>query len=157
MLRKAHRRRGTFLWTVILTATSGLATGAESGRAAAHDVDAAARRLAGRILGLDGTRQRLPLASDVDHARTIDPVMTEGTAIWIHEALPSPPLTVLGGRVFSYSDVTYDPLDAPVLKIRPVDDQQGEQSVIRLHRGTPGIVLLRAVETVDTGAVGEEE
>jgi transglutaminase-like putative cysteine protease len=124
MLRKAHRRRGTFLWTVILTATSGLATGAESGRAAAHDVDAAARRLAGRILGLDGTRQRLPLASDVDHARTIDPVMTEGTAIWIHEALPSPPLTVLGGRVFSYSDVTYDPLDAPVLKIRPVDDQQ---------------------------------
>jgi transglutaminase-like putative cysteine protease len=50
--------------------------------------------------------------------------MTEGTAIWIHEALPRAPLTVLGGRVYSYSDVTYDPLEAPVLKIRPIDGDQ---------------------------------
>jgi len=96
------------------------------------DAESAARHLAGEILGPQSTRQRLPLTSDVEHARTIDPVLTEGAAIWIHEALPSPPLTVLGGRVFSYSDMIYDPLDAPVLKIRAIDDDQVIPFLIRV-------------------------
>jgi hypothetical protein len=67
---------------------------------------------------------RPPLTSNDEHARTIDPVLTRDAAVWIHEDLPAPPLTVIGGRVFSYRDLLYDPLDAPLLKIRPIDDGQ---------------------------------
>jgi transglutaminase-like putative cysteine protease len=73
----------------------------------------------------------LPLTSDAEHARSIDPVLTEGAAIWIHEALPSPPLTVMNGLVFTYWDHIYDPIEAPVLKIRPIDDDQTIPFLVR--------------------------
>jgi transglutaminase-like putative cysteine protease len=59
--------------------------------------------------------------------------MTREAVIWIHDALPSPPLTVIGGSVFSYRDITYDPLDAPVLKIRPIDDNQKIPFLVRVE------------------------
>ena len=72
------------------------------------------------------------MISDADHARTIDPVLTRDAAVWIHEALPAGPLTVMGGKVFSYSDVAYNPLEAPVLKIRPIDDDQVIPFLLRI-------------------------
>lgn len=132
MYRKAHRCRGVVLSAVILSAASSLATASELVQTADHDIDAAARRLAGRILASHSTRHQLPLSSDLEHARTIDPVLTAGAALWIHEALPMPPFTIVGGQVFSYHDLTYDPLEAPVLKIRPIDDDQVITFLIRI-------------------------
>lgn len=87
---------------------------------------------------------RLPLNSDAEHARTIDPLLTEGTPVWIHEDHPSPPLTVIGGRLFSYRDVIYDPIDAPTLKLRAIDDDQVIPFLVR--------VVLRADVAVSAGA-----
>jgi len=105
------------------------------------NIEATANRLADEILDTKTTKQRLPLTSDAEHARSIDPVLTEGAAIWIHESLPSPPVTVMGGRVFSYHDHVYDPLDAPVLKIRAIDDDQVIPFLVRVvikpHNKTP--------------------
>lgn len=132
MYRKAHRCRGVVLWAVILSAASSLATASELVQTADHDIDAAARRLAGRILASHSTRHQLPLNSDLEHARTIDPVLTAGAALWIHEALPMPPFTIVGGKIFSYRDLAYDPLEAPVLKIRPIDDEQVIPFLVRI-------------------------
>lgn len=110
------------------------------------DVGVAANRLADEILDADATKQRLPVTSDAEHARTIDPVLTRGAPIWIHEALPSAPLTVIGGRVFSYRDHVYDPLDAPVLKIRAIDDNQIVPFLIR-------VVISPQARTLPAGAI----
>jgi transglutaminase-like putative cysteine protease len=119
-------------WMAILAASLATASGQEGTEPERNDVDVAAHRLANEILDTRPTKQRLPLTSDTEHARTIDPVLTRGTPIWIHEELPTPPLTVVGGRVFSYSDHVYDPLDAPVLKIRTIDDDQVIPFLIRV-------------------------
>lgn len=116
--------------------------------AESSEIRVAATKLATAILTPDDTGRRMPLASDLEHARTIDPVMTAGAAIWIHEALPSPPLTVLGGRVFSYKDVTYHPLDAPVLKIRPIDDDQVIPFLLRARITINGVIPEGAALTV---------
>lgn len=116
-------------------------SGQEDAKDEPFDVEAVAHRLAGDILDARATQQSPPFTSDAEHARTIDPVMTRGTAIWIHEALPSPPLTVVGGRVFSYRDHVYDPVKIPTLKIRPIDDEQRVSFLVRVvvtpDRGIP--------------------
>jgi transglutaminase-like putative cysteine protease len=124
MYRQVCQRFPMILWAVFLAAATGPASGQGVEETWVLDFRMAAGLLAEDILGPVDSRPRLPLASDAEHARTIDPVLTESTAIWIHEALPKPPLTVVGGRVFSYHDLAYDPLEAPVLKIRPIDDDQ---------------------------------
>jgi transglutaminase-like putative cysteine protease len=91
-----------------------------------------AHRLAAELSGSDRPKYRLPLTSDSEHARSLDPVLTPETAVWIHEALPAGPLTVVNGRAFTYSDAAYDPLDAPVLKIRPIDDDQTVPFLLRI-------------------------
>ena len=111
-------------WMAILATATAPAFGQKVSEAEPSDIEVAAHRLANEILDARTTRQPLPVTSDAEHARTIDPVLTRGTAMWIHEALPSAPLTVIGGRVFTYRDHVYDPLDAPVLKIRAIDDNQ---------------------------------
>jgi len=116
----------------ILATATAPASGQEGAKAETVDVEAAAHRLAEKILDTKTTKQRLPLTSDAEHARTIDPVLTRGTPMWIHAALPSAPLTVIGGRVFSYRDDVYDPLDAPVLKIRAIDDDQVIPFLVRV-------------------------
>jgi len=97
--------------------------------------------MAGEILDTGATQQGPPFTSDAEHARTIDPVLTRGTAIWIREALPAPPLTVVGGRVFSYRNHIYDPLQIPILKIRTIDDKQIVPFLVRVvvtpDRGIP--------------------
>jgi transglutaminase-like putative cysteine protease len=120
------------MWTAILAATTTSVSGQERAKAQPFNIEAAAHRLASEILDREATKQRLPLTSDAEHAQTIDPVLTRGIPIWIHEALPSAPLTVTGGRVFSYRDSVYDPLDAPVLKIRAIDDNQIVPFLIRV-------------------------
>jgi transglutaminase-like putative cysteine protease len=104
-------------------------------------IEAMAQSLASSILDTKATRPSPPLTSDTEHARTIDPVLTRGTSIWIHEDLPSPPLTVVGGRVFSYRDHIYIPLETPVLKIRPIDDDQAisflARVVVNAEHGIP--------------------
>jgi hypothetical protein len=116
------------------------------------DIRAAAHLLVDEILDLSETKQRLPLTSDAEHARSIDPVLTRGTPMWIHEALPSPPLTVIGGRVFSYRDHVYNPLDAPVLKIRAIDDNQIVPFVLRVvisptAKTSPGAAMIVSIPT----------
>lgn len=109
---------------------------AASGSAMAENdesnVNEAAHRLAAKLLDASSSKYHPPLTSNAEHVRTIDPVLTEGTAVWIHEALPFPPLTVMMGRVFSYNDAFYDPLDAPVLKLRAIDDNQAVQFLARV-------------------------
>jgi len=127
--------RGQFqvaaLVTVLATVPAPV-SGQEEVKDEPFDVEAAAHRLAGEILDARATQQSPPFTSDAEHARTIDPVLTRGTAIWIHEALPSPPLTVVGGRVFSYRDHVYDPVKIPTLKIRPIDDEQRVSFLVRV-------------------------
>ena len=91
-----------------------------------------ATRLTAELSGSNRSKYRLPLTSDSEHARSLDPVLTPETAVWIHEALPAGPLTVVNGRAFTYSDAAYDPLDAPVLKIRPIDDDQTVPFLLRI-------------------------
>jgi len=116
----------------ILATATAPASGQDGAKAETIDVEVAANRLADGILDTRATQQSPPFTSDAEHARTIDPVLTRGTAIWIHEELPSPPLTVVGGRVFSYRDHVYDPLETPVLKIRPIDDEQVIPFMVRV-------------------------
>ena len=115
-------------------------------RSLSPDVETAAHKLAGEILDTRVTKQTPPFTSDTEHARSIDPVLTRDTAIWIHEELPSPPLTVVGGRVFSFRDHVYDPLETPVLKIRPIDDEQTVPFLVRVvvtpDRGIPNIASI---------------
>jgi len=108
------------------------AFGQEGPKPVPDDLEVAAHRLAIEILDARPTKQSPPFTSDAEHARTIDPVLTRSTALWIHEELPSPPLTVVGGRVFSYRDHIYDPLETPVLKIRPIDDEQVVPFLVRV-------------------------
>jgi len=141
MFRRVYGRCQMAMWTAILAATTASVFGQETAKGEPLDVETAAHRLAGEILDAGATKQSPPFTSDAEHARTIDPVMTRGTAIWIHEALPSPPLTVVGGRVFSYRDHVYDPLEIPILKIRPIDDEQIVPFLVRVvvtpDRGIP--------------------
>jgi len=109
------------------------------------EIAGGAHRLAAKLLDVSLSKHRPPLTSDAEHARTIDPVLTRGTPMWIHEALPSAPLTVIGGRVFSYRDHVYDPLDAPVLKIRPIDDDQVIPFLIRVVVSPEGQTLPAAI------------
>jgi transglutaminase-like putative cysteine protease len=128
-------------FAAILAATAFPAIGQNRSTVPPFDIETAAHRLAGEILDTRAAQQSPPFTSDAEHARTIDPVLTRGTAIWIHEELPSPPLTVAGGRVFSHRDHTYDPLETPVLKIRPIDDEQIVPFLVRVvitpDRGIP--------------------
>ena len=119
-------------WTAVLVVATAPASGQEGTKSEPVGVEVAASRLVDEILDARTKKRRLPLTSDAEHARTIDPVLTRGTAMWIHEALPSAPLTVTGGQVFSYRDDVYDPLDAPVLKIRPIDDHQTVPFLLRV-------------------------
>jgi transglutaminase-like putative cysteine protease len=132
MFQNACHRGRLIALTTILAATAAPAPGQEVLKFAPYDVEAAALRLAGEILDLRSTQQSPPFSSDSEHARTIDPVLTKDTAVWIHEELPSPPLMVVGGRVFSYRDHIYDPLRVPVLKIRPIDDEQMIPFLVRV-------------------------
>ena len=119
----------------VLTAASGPASGPDSATTQSAEGDPISFRLTERLLDTRSTTHRPPLSSDAEHARTIDPVLTRGTAVWIHEDLPSPPLTVMSGRMFSYRDANYDPLDAPVLKLRAIDDEQVIPFLVRvLHK-----------------------
>ena len=124
MARRVLAQVSAVACALALTAATGIAGGAESTEESSIDVGAAARRLSAELLDTEFSKHRPPLTADAEHARTIDPVLTEAAAIWIHEGLPAPPLTVMGGRVFTYRDVPYDPLEAPLLKIRPTDDGQ---------------------------------
>jgi transglutaminase-like putative cysteine protease len=117
-------RRWLICATAIAVASIVPANGQESTDSRPINVAREAHRFIAEVLDPQAPRPRLPLTSDTEHARSIDPVLTKGAAIWIHEALPSPPLTVMGGMVFAYSDHIYDPIEAPVLKIRPIDDDQ---------------------------------
>jgi transglutaminase-like putative cysteine protease len=94
------------------------------------------------------SKHRPPLTSDAEHARTIDPVLTRGAAVWIHEALPAPPLTVIGGRAFTYRDVDYNPVDAPVLKVRTIDGDQTVPFLMRIVVAHEGQVPSDAAVTV---------
>ncbi len=126
MNRDTRWQLGTACSTVLLTLS--LAGSADD---LAPSFTSHALRLAAELLDPATSMHRPPLTSDLEHARTFDPVLTRATAVWTHEALPSPPLTVIGGRVFTYSDVSYDPLDAPILKIRPIDDDQVVPFLVR--------------------------
>ena len=132
MFRRVFWRCQVAAWMAILATATAPASGQDGAKAETIDVEVAANRLADGILDTKTTKQRLPLTSDAEHARTFDPVLTRGTPMWTHEALPSAPLTVIGGRVFSYHDHVYDPLDAPVLKVRPIDDDQVIPFLIRI-------------------------
>jgi len=112
------------VWATILTAAMCTASGPESGTTERSAIDTTAHQLVSELLDTKMSSHRPPLTSNDEHARTIDPVLTGDAAVWIHEDLPAPPLTVIGGRVFSYRDVLYDPLEAPLLKIRPIDGGQ---------------------------------
>ena len=126
------------MWVIALTAATGFSAGADT--IVKINVEAAAERLSAKLLDTKSSMHRPPLTGDAEHARTIDPVLTEGTAIWIHEALPAPPLTIMGGRVLTYRDVPYDPLEAPLLKIRPIDDDQRIPFLLRVVLWPGGVV-----------------
>jgi len=117
---------------VIMLAAAVAASSSDVAEDQESNVKEAAHHLAAELLDSSSSKYRPPLTSNAEHVRTIDPVLTEGTAIWIHEALPFPPLTVMMGRVFSYNDAFYDPLDAPVLKLRAIDDNQAIQFLARV-------------------------
>jgi hypothetical protein len=131
MCRRMLRACRAAFWFVLLIAASGPVRGDRSPDVDASRLNAAAHSLARMVLTENEPTPRPPLTSDLQHARSIDPVMTRGAVVWIHEALPSPPLTVIGGRVFSYRDIAYDPVDSPVLKIRPIDDDQTIPFLVR--------------------------
>ena len=106
-MRRRVRGRGQVAARVailILAASNSGASSLELEKAGASDVETMARRLVGELLDVSVSRHRPPLTSDAEHARTIDPVLTRDAVLWVHEALTSPPLTVVGGRVFSYRD-----------------------------------------------------
>ena len=124
MSRNLCRRGHITVWATILTAAMCTASSRESRTTERSAIDTAAHQLVSELLDPEMSSHRPPLTSNDEHARTIDPVLTRDAAVWIHEDLPAPPLTVIGGRVFSYRDLLYDPLDAPLLKIRPIDDGQ---------------------------------
>jgi len=127
------RKQGRFIaFAAIVAVVAVPAIGRDRTDHRPGDVEAAAHRLADEILDTRATQQSPPFTSDAEHARSIDPVLTRDTAIWIHEELPSPPLTVVGGRVFSFRDQVYDPLETPVLKIRPIDDEQRVPFLVRV-------------------------
>ena len=132
MFQGACKQRRSIAFAAILVAVVAPAIGQDRSNPRPYDTEAAANRLAGDILDTRETKQSPPFTSDAEHARTIDPVLTKGTAIWIHEELPAPPLTVVGGRVFSYRDHVYDPIETPVLKIRPIDDEQVIPFLVRV-------------------------
>jgi len=127
------RKQGRFIaFAAIVAAVAAPAIGQDRTDPRPGDVEAAAHQLADEILNPRTTKQSPPFTSDTEHARSIDPVLTRDTAIWIHEELPSPPLTVVGGRIFSFRDHVYDPLETPVLKIRPIDDEQLVPFLVRV-------------------------
>jgi transglutaminase-like putative cysteine protease len=146
MFKGACIRRRLIAFAAILAAATAPAIGQDRSDPGLVEIEKAAHRLADEILDTRATRQSPPFTSDSEHARTVDPVLTRGTAIWIHEELPAPPLTVVGGRVFSYRDHVYDPLEIPVLKIRPIDDDQVVPFVVRIivtpDRGIPANATL---------------
>ena len=141
MFQGACKQGRLIAFAAILVAAAAPAISQDRTNPRSFDIETAAHRLAGDILYTRTTQQSPPFTSDAEHARTIDPVLTRGTAIWIHEELPSPPLTVVGGRVFSYRNHGYDPIETPVLKIRPIDDEQTIPFLVRVvvtpDRGIP--------------------
>lgn len=152
MFRRVHARVSAVVGVLALTAATVIAGGADSTVETSDDVNAAARRLVEAILDPRLTKARPPFTSDVEHARTIDPVLTDNVSVWIHEALPAPPMTVMGGRVFTYQDVPYDPIEAPVLKIRPIDDGQSIAFVVRVVIELAGALSPEATLTVSIPA-----
>lgn len=104
----------------------------------AQDVAARAASRASRLLAPFASRSHPPYTSDVEHARTVDPVLTRGAVVWIREdavpgqKVPRSQTVVQGGRVFSYLDVRFDPTDVPRLRIRPVDDRQEIPVLVRV-------------------------
>ncbi len=88
-----------------------------------------ARRAVSRLLE-PGAAQRPPFTADRHHASSIAPVLTPGTSLLLHDSdhLSLDPFDfkymVTRGRAFSYQDSPYDPLDAPLLRIRPIDGGQ---------------------------------
>jgi transglutaminase-like putative cysteine protease len=117
---------------VLLVTATGMASGSDSSESQKPNIEEAAHRLAAELLDASSSKHRPPLTSNAKHVRTIDPVLTEGSAVWIHESLPFPPLTVMAGRVFTYDDSFYHPLDAPVLKLRAIDDDQAIFFLVRV-------------------------
>lgn len=148
MFPESRWRRHVSMCVALLLATLCIASNPESSVAEGSELDVAARQLAGKLLDPSLSVHRPPLASDAEHARTIDPVLTRGATIWIHESLPAPPLTVIGGRVFSYSDVTYDALDAPVLTVRPIDDDQRIPFLVRVVIGPKARIPMESALSV---------
>jgi transglutaminase-like putative cysteine protease len=148
MLLRARRLIRTVAFAAFLAAVAARPFGQDVEEGQSSPIDAAAHKVARQILGDRASEPRPPFSSDTEHARSIDPVLTRSTPIWIHEALPSPPLTVLGGKVFSYNDFPYDPLDAPVVKIRPIDDDQVIPFLVRLEITPDGEIAENATVTV---------
>jgi transglutaminase-like putative cysteine protease len=149
MARRVHAQISAVAGALALTAATGIAGGPDSTEDARTDVGTAARRLSAELLDTGFSDHRPPLTADAEHARTVDPVLTEEAVIWIHEGLPAPPLTVMGGRVFTYRDVPYDPLEAPMLKIRAIDDHQRIPFLVRVvFRPTGAVPSHAAVEIV---------
>ena len=93
-----------------------------------------------------------PISSDREHADTLAPVLVPGTAVLLHDdtLLNSDPLEasymVSRGRVFSYNDPSYDPLEVPRLRIRPIDGGQEVAFLIRT-------VLYPGTEATDDGSL----
>jgi len=132
MSRDPCGRRDVAVWATILTAAMCSASIRESRATENPAIDTAAHHLISQLLDGGLSKYRPPVTSDHDQARTIAPDLTKGAAVWIHEALPAPPLTVMGGRVFTYRDVPYDPIEAPLLKIRPIDDGRRIPFLVRV-------------------------
>jgi hypothetical protein len=71
-----------------------------------------------------------PLTSDREHAFSGAPVLTPAAVTWIHLGgdaaadSAATPVLVQEGRVFTYRDAPHDPVAAPRLRIRPIDDDQ---------------------------------
>lgn len=98
------------------------------------------------------TGQAPPIASDREHADTLAPVLVPGTAVLLHsDTLPlsdslAARYMVSRGRVFTYNDSTYNPLEIPLLRIRPIDGGQKVPFLIRA-------VLYPRAEVADDGSL----
>lgn len=112
-----------------------------------------ARRVASRLLE-PGVVQRPPITTDRHHASSIAPVMVPGTSVLFHDSgrLSRNPLDlkymVSQGRVFSYQDSPHDPLDSPLLRIRPIDGDQEIRFLLQVAVVPQGTITESASLTV---------
>ena len=138
-MREASRLRGAALIAGVSVgvAICPAALGDGWGESSAA-IDARARHLADRLVGGDSERLRPPYTSDTEHARTVDPVLTRGSALWIREngsagnAIRRTRVTAQGGRIFRALGIQYDPTDVRELRIRPIDDRQNIPFFVRV-------------------------